>query len=130
LLLQVVQSYATQTAARGSAIVTMDALNMLLIAVLVFLILRQIMPIAAGLAGGLALSTLGAMSRTIGWGMRPELAWLAAKYAAPRAMELLATLRRDGIAKVLSRGGKASPGERVPTSARQADIDGRSGAGQ
>ena len=58
LLLQIVQSYAAQTAARGSAIFTMDALNMVLIAVLVFLILRQIMPIAAALAGGIALSTL------------------------------------------------------------------------
>ena len=47
LLLQIVQSYAAQTAARGTAIVTVDALNMMLIAVLVFLILRQVMPIAA-----------------------------------------------------------------------------------
>ena len=40
----------SQTAARGSAILTMDALNMVLVAVLVFLILRQIMPIAAALS--------------------------------------------------------------------------------
>ncbi len=52
LLLQIVQSYATQTAARGAAILTVDALNMMLIAVLVFLVLRQVMPIAAALAGG------------------------------------------------------------------------------
>ena len=58
LLLQVVESYAAQTAARGAAIVTVDALNMVLIAVLVFLIMRQVMPIAAGLAGGLALEYL------------------------------------------------------------------------
>jgi type IV secretion system protein VirB6 len=66
LLLQIVQSYAAQTAARGSAIFTVDALNMVLIAMLVFLILRQIMPIAAGLAGGIALSTMGMISRPIG----------------------------------------------------------------
>src|ERR1019366_508187 len=53
LLLQVVQSYAAQTAARGAAILTVDALHMMLIAVLVFLVLRQVMPIASGLAGGL-----------------------------------------------------------------------------
>ena len=53
LLLQIVQSYAAQTAARGAAILTVDALNMVLIAMLVFLILRQVMPIAASLAGGL-----------------------------------------------------------------------------
>jgi type IV secretion system protein VirB6 len=66
LLLHVVQSYATQTAARGAAILTVDALNMVLVAVLVFLVLRQIMPIAAGLAGGHALNSFGAISRGIG----------------------------------------------------------------
>jgi type IV secretion system protein VirB6 len=70
LLLQVVESYAAQTAARGTAIVTVDALNMVLIAVLVFLLMRQVMPIAAGLAGGIALSSFGTVSRFIGWGMR------------------------------------------------------------
>jgi type IV secretion system protein VirB6 len=65
LLLQVVQSYAAQTAARGSAILTVDALHMVLVAVLVFLILRQVMPIAAGLAGGLALSSFGLVSRSL-----------------------------------------------------------------
>jgi type IV secretion system protein VirB6 len=74
LLLQVVQSYATQTAARGAAIVTVDALNMVLIAVLVFLIMRQVMPIAAGLAGGLALSSFGLISRTAALGMRTSAA--------------------------------------------------------
>ena len=63
LLLQIVQSYAAQTAARGAAILTVDALNMMLIAVLVFLILRQVMPIAAGLAGGLALNSFGTIGR-------------------------------------------------------------------
>jgi type IV secretion system protein VirB6 len=69
LLLQVVQSYAVQTAERGTAIATVDALNMVLIAVLVFLLLRQIMPIASGLAGGVALSSFGTMSRFVSWGM-------------------------------------------------------------
>jgi len=44
LLLKIVQSYAAQTAARGAAILTVDALNMMLIALLVFLVLRQVMP--------------------------------------------------------------------------------------
>jgi type IV secretion system protein VirB6 len=67
LLLQLVETYASQTAARGSAILTMDALNMVLVAVLVFLILRQIMPIAAALSGGMALASFGLVSRSIGW---------------------------------------------------------------
>ncbi len=52
LLLSLIQSYATQTAARGAALATVDALDMLLAAVIVLLVLRQIMPIAASLAGG------------------------------------------------------------------------------
>jgi len=73
LLLQLVESYAVQTAARGAAIVTVDALNMVLLAVLVFLLMRQVMPIAAALAGGIALSTFGTVSSLIGWGMRRGL---------------------------------------------------------
>jgi type IV secretion system protein VirB6 len=70
LMLQVVSSYATQTAALGAAIVTVDALNMILCAALVFLLMRQVMPIAAGLASGIALSSFGAISGVVGWGMR------------------------------------------------------------
>lgn len=70
LLLQVVETYAEQTAARGAAILTVDALNMVLVAVLVFLLMRQVMPIAAALAGGVALTSYGAVSRLVGWGMR------------------------------------------------------------
>jgi type IV secretion system protein VirB6 len=71
LLLRIVQSYATQTAARGTGLLTMDTLDMMLVAVLVFLILRQVMPIAAGLAGGLALNTFGVLSRTV-WMATPK----------------------------------------------------------
>src|SRR5580704_14290175 len=63
LLLRIVQSYAAQTAARGTAILTVDALNMMLIALLVFLVLRQIMPVASGLAGGTSLNSYGVASR-------------------------------------------------------------------
>src|SRR5262249_13709201 len=59
LLLQVVDSYAAQTAALGTAILTVDALNMVLVAMLVFLFMRQVMPIASGLAGGAAVNTFG-----------------------------------------------------------------------
>ncbi len=70
LLLQIVASYAAQTAARGAAIVTVDALNMVLIAVLVFLLMRQVMPIAAALAGGVSLNSFAMVSRLAGWTMR------------------------------------------------------------
>jgi type IV secretion system protein VirB6 len=63
LLLSLLQSYATQTSALGSAIFTVDALDMLLVAVIVLLVLRQVMPIAAGLAGGGSLSSMGLVGR-------------------------------------------------------------------
>jgi type IV secretion system protein VirB6 len=70
LLLQIVASYATQTAARGSGVTTMDTVDMVLMSVLVFLLMRQVMPIAAGLAAGVSLSTFSTVSRAVLWGLR------------------------------------------------------------
>jgi type IV secretion system protein VirB6 len=78
LLLQLVASYAQQTAALGTSIKIVDALNMLLVTVLVFLFLRQIMPIAAGLAGGVALNSMGAVGRTMRVPVRAVMTALAA----------------------------------------------------
>lgn len=66
LLLGVMQSYASQTAARGTAITVVDALDMLLLSALTLLLMRQVLPIAAALAGGFALSSLNTVSRTLG----------------------------------------------------------------
>ena len=77
LMLHLVQSYAQQTQALGTAIQTVDAINMLLAVALVFLFMRQVMPIAAGLAGGVALNSLGAVSRTVRAPMRAIMAALA-----------------------------------------------------
>jgi type IV secretion system protein VirB6 len=65
LLLQIVSTYATQTAAQGVGIRTVDSLDMLLVTVIVFLVFRQVMPIAAGLASGVALSSFNLLSRTL-----------------------------------------------------------------
>jgi type IV secretion system protein VirB6 len=70
LMLTVVEAYATQTAARGAAILTVDALDMLLVAGLVLLLLRQVMPIAARLAGGVSLASFGVVSGVLGRGAR------------------------------------------------------------
>jgi type IV secretion system protein VirB6 len=67
LMLHLVESYARQTAALGTAIQTVDALNMLLVTALVFLFMRQIMPVAGGLAGGVTLSSFGVVSRAAAW---------------------------------------------------------------
>jgi type IV secretion system protein VirB6 len=68
LMLTVVEAYATQTAARGAAILTVDALDMLLVAGLVLLLLRQVMPIAARLGGGVTLASFGVASAALGRG--------------------------------------------------------------
>lgn len=78
LLLHLVATYAQQTAALGTSIKIDDALNMLLATVLVFLFLRQIMPIAAGLAGGVALNSMGVVSRTMRVPMKAIMVSLAA----------------------------------------------------
>jgi type IV secretion system protein VirB6 len=69
LLMTVVEAYAVQTAARGAAILTVDALDMLLVSGLVLLILRQVMPIAARLAGGVSLASFGVMGAAAGRGL-------------------------------------------------------------
>jgi type IV secretion system protein VirB6 len=69
LLLQVVNSYAVQTASLGTATKIVDAINMILVSVLVFLFMRQVMPLASGLASGVALNTMGTVSRAANWGI-------------------------------------------------------------
>jgi type IV secretion system protein VirB6 len=92
LLLQIVQSYAIQTAARGSAILTVDALNMVLVAALVLLFMRQVMPIAASLASGAALHTFGTVSSALNWGRG---AGTRVAYNGARIAALLLTRGRD-----------------------------------
>jgi type IV secretion system protein VirB6 len=65
LLLQIVESYATQTLALGNSMTIVDTLNMMLVSVLVFILMRQVMPIAAAVAGGATLNSFGAISRTV-----------------------------------------------------------------
>ncbi len=70
LLLQIVASFASQTVARGSSVSTVDSLNMVLVSVLVFLVMRQVMPIASGLASGVSLNSFGTVSRLVMWSVR------------------------------------------------------------
>ena len=70
LLLQLVASYATQTAGLVPGLLAVDTLDMLLVAVLVFLVMRQVMPIAAGLAGGTSLTSFSTVSRMVQLGLR------------------------------------------------------------
>jgi type IV secretion system protein VirB6 len=65
LLLSIVKKFAAATAAVGDSIKVTDSVDMLLVAVIVFLVMRQVMPMAAGLASGIALSTYGMVSSSL-----------------------------------------------------------------
>src|SRR5580692_1415064 len=68
LMMGIVYSAAQQAAARGGDIQIADAVRVCMAAGLAFLIMRQVMPMAAGLASGLALSSFGLVSAALAWG--------------------------------------------------------------
>jgi type IV secretion system protein VirB6 len=68
LMLTLVSVAAQQAAARGGGIQIADAVRVCMAAGLTFLVMRQVMPMAAGLASGLALSSFGAVSALLSWG--------------------------------------------------------------
>ncbi len=108
LLLRVVESYAEQTAQRAAALTTVDALDLLLMSVLVFLLMRQIMPIAAALAGGIALSSFGLVSGAVSWGLRRGV-------GVARSAGALATAAMDSPAAAPgARAGPLHPSWRTP----------------
>jgi type IV secretion system protein VirB6 len=78
LLLQLLQSYAAQTAALGISLSAMDPLNLLLASALALLMMRQVLPIAAGLAGGVALASFGVVGRSVTLPLRGAVALKAA----------------------------------------------------
>jgi type IV secretion system protein VirB6 len=68
LMLTLVSTAAQQAAAMGGGIEIAHAVRVCLAAGLTFLVMRQVMPMAAGLASGLALSTFGVVSAAMAWG--------------------------------------------------------------
>lgn len=69
LMLGIVTSAAQQAAAAGGGISIADAVRVCMAAGLTLLIMRQVMPMAAGLASGLALSSFGVVSAAVAWGL-------------------------------------------------------------
>jgi type IV secretion system protein VirB6 len=68
LMLTLLTTAAQQAAASGEGIQIAHAVRVCMAAGLTFLVMRQVMPMSAGLASGLALSTYGLVSSTVGWG--------------------------------------------------------------
>jgi type IV secretion system protein VirB6 len=67
LLMHVLTVTAQQTAALGTGIQIADGVRVCFVAVLIFLLMRQVMPISAGLASGVSLNSFGALSRSVSW---------------------------------------------------------------
>jgi type IV secretion system protein VirB6 len=65
LLLQVLNAYAASASASGAGITIAETARLCLASVLMFLIMRQVMPIASALAGGVALSSHALVSRAL-----------------------------------------------------------------
>jgi len=68
LMMGIVSSVAQQAADEGGGIQIADAVRVCMAAGLTFLVMRQVMPMAAGLASGLALSSFGLVSAALAWG--------------------------------------------------------------
>jgi type IV secretion system protein VirB6 len=73
LMMTLVTAAAQAATRQGGAIQIADALRVCMAAGLTFLIMRQVMPIAAGLAHGAALQSYAAVSRAVSWSARRGL---------------------------------------------------------
>jgi type IV secretion system protein VirB6 len=73
LMLRVVTVSAEQAVSEGGSIQIANAVRVCMAAGLTFLVMRQVMPMAAGLASGLALSSFGVVSAALAWGLGGSL---------------------------------------------------------
>ncbi len=69
LMMHLLEVAAQQAVAAGGGIQIAHALRVCMAAGLTFLVMRQVMPMAAALASGFALSTFGALSAAVAWGL-------------------------------------------------------------
>jgi type IV secretion system protein VirB6 len=68
-MMGIVSSAAQQAADLGGGISIADAMRVCMAAGLTFLVMRQVMPMASGLASGLSLSSFGVVSAALRWGL-------------------------------------------------------------
>jgi type IV secretion system protein VirB6 len=100
LMLRVVTVSAQQALSEGGSIQIAHAVRVCMAAGLTFLVMRQVMPMAAGLASGLALSSFGIISAALAWGFG-SAARSTGQFA--RGLTNGATSRRDTLSR---QGGK------------------------
>ena len=69
LMMTLLTDAARQAASTGGGITIAEAVRVCMAAGLTVLVMRQVMPMAAGLASGLALSSFGIVSAALAWGL-------------------------------------------------------------
>lgn len=69
LLLKAITTPLNSAVAAGVSVTVAEGFRLSVFCVFVFLLMRQILPMASGLASGIALSTSSLMSRTMAWGL-------------------------------------------------------------
>ena len=111
LMLQIISDAAEAAVAAGSGIEITHALKVCCAAVLTFLIMRQVPAMAQGLASGVALSSLGAVSTAIrmGLGFTQGVGKRAGQFGRGWALDADAS-RWDSISRKL---GQRMPGSRI-----------------
>lgn len=97
LMLTLVSAAAEQAASVEGGIEIAHAVRVCMAAGLTFLVMRQVMPMAAGLASGLALSTFGVVSAALLWGFG------GASRSAGQFLRGVAARRLNGRGDSLSR---------------------------
>ncbi len=73
LMLRVVTVAANQAVSQGGSIDVASAVRVCMAAGLTLLVMRQVMPMAAGLANGVSLSSFNVMSAALAWGLGSAL---------------------------------------------------------
>jgi type IV secretion system protein VirB6 len=127
LLLGVVRITTASAVASGSAVSIAEAVRVCVMCVLIFLVIRQTTSIAAGLSGGIGLTTFNAVSSAMAWGfgtakrtgyegMRGVMDGLRGE-----AVSRWDSLRRgggnllgSGVRRMLGRGSSSQGGAVVP----------------
>jgi type IV secretion system protein VirB6 len=112
LMMTLISTAATQAANAGGGIQIAQAVRVCMAAGLTFLVMRQVLPMAAGLASGLALSTFGAVSAALAWGL--------GRAARVGSREVRAGGRAVG-GQALS-GAKRLAGGRIPSGRSQEEL--------
>lgn len=127
LMMQLLGVAAAQAASAGGEIRISDAVRVCMAAGLTFLVMRQVMPMAAGLASGLALSTFGLVSQGLAWAFGSAVR-TTGQFARGALLDR-ETTRWDSLSRksgyLIGRAAAAGVGRLLPAQWRQNSVRAR-----